>query len=270
MAKSSEYPDLEWIPPKSYTNDDRTKADIKWIVIHDTEGSAHGTSAEDGARYNQKRTDGTSAHYFVDDNSVVQGVKTQDRAHTARSTGNRYGIQYELCAKANWSKAKWLDSSYGLPMLERAAKQCARDADKYDIPVVHLSVAEVRDKKRGFCGHADITKAFPADKGSHTDPGPNFPWTEFLNMVRKNLAPNQAVEDDMPAEAEFKAWVVEAIRNAKTLSDTDVMRIGAEVTKRLNASLVAIRAEVTELASEFDDYGRDHGRLCDPRAAGLH
>jgi hypothetical protein len=181
MANSPEYPDLTWVVPRSWRNANRTS--VQLIVIHDTEGSSHALSAEDGAAYDARRTDGTSAHYFVDSNSVVQCVRTDDVAHTARAQGNARGIQYELCARASWSKAKWLDAAYGRPMLMRAARQCARDARKWGIPVRKLTPTQVAAGTKGFCGHADITKAFPADKGSHTDPGANFPWDEFLAMV---------------------------------------------------------------------------------------
>ncbi len=182
MAKSPEYPDLNWVVPRSWRNANRTS--VQLIVIHDTEGSSHAQSAEDGAAYDARRTDGTSAHYFVDSNSVVQCVRTDDVAHTARAQGNARGIQYELCARASWTKAKWMDPSYGLPMLQRAAAQCARDAAKWGITIRKLTPTQVAAGTKGFCGHADITKAFPADRGTHTDPGPNFPWDEFINMVK--------------------------------------------------------------------------------------
>jgi hypothetical protein len=168
------------------------------IVIHTTEGSAHGQSAEDGAAYDARRTDGTSTHYFHDDNSTVQCVRTEDRAHTARAQGNRRGIQHELCGRAGWSAGTWADT-YAQSMLQRAAKQAARDVKKWGIPVRHLTVAQVRDGVKGFCGHWDITRAFPADGGTHTDPGPNFPWSQFLDMVRAELAgrPINDKEDDM-------------------------------------------------------------------------
>jgi hypothetical protein len=182
MAQSSEYKDLKWVAPRSWTNANRSS--VQLVVIHDTEGSAHAQSAEDGAAYDARRTDGTSTHYFHDSNSTVQCVLTADQAHTARSQGNRRGIHHELCARASWSRAKWLDADYGLPMLKVAAKQCARDAKKWGIPIRKLSVEQVRSGVKGFCGHADITRAFPADRGSHTDPGPNFPWADFIGMVK--------------------------------------------------------------------------------------
>jgi N-acetyl-anhydromuramyl-L-alanine amidase AmpD len=195
MAQSPEYPDLKWVPPKSWTNANRSS--VQLIVIHTTEGSAHAQSAEDGAAYDARRTDGTSAHYFVDSNTVVQCVRTNDQAHTARSQGNRRGIQYELCGRAGWSAATWA-GDYQQAMLRLAARQAARDAKKWDIPVRHLTVAQVAAGAKGFCSHHDITRAFPQDNGSHTDPGPNFPWTQFLNLVRAELE-----EDDMPTAEEI-------------------------------------------------------------------
>lgn len=201
--QSPEYPDLKWIEPKSWTNANRPS--VQLIVIHTTEGSSHSQSAEDGATYNARRTDGTSAHYFHDSNSTVQGVRTNDVAHCARRQGNLRGIQHELCARAGWSDAQW-NTDYANAMLRRAAKQAARDVRKWGIPVRHLTVAQVRDGAKGFCGHYDITRAFPQDNGTHTDPGPKFPWSKFLDLVRAELAPEEK-DDDMPTAKEIATAV---------------------------------------------------------------
>lgn len=197
MTQSPEYPDLRWMPPASWTNADRTS--VQLIVIHTTEGSEGPTAAEDGAAYDQRRTDGTSTHYFHDSDSTVQCVRTADIAHAARYQGNRRGIQHELCGRAGQGTAGWADAA-SQGTLRQAAKQCARDAAKWGIPVRHLTVAEVADGVKGFCGHYDITRAFPQDNGTHTDPGPSFPWSQFLDMVRAEL------EDDMTKD-DFIAWL---------------------------------------------------------------
>lgn len=177
MTQSSEYPDLLWMPPKSWDNTNRTS--VQLIVIHTTEGSEHGQSAEDGAAYDQRRTDGTSTHFFHDSNSTVQCVHTADQAHAARTQGNKRGIQHELCADA----ADTWNDDYHQAVLRQAARQCARDAKKWGIPIKKLNPDQVAAGTKGFCGHADVTYAFPQDNGTHTDPGKNFPWSQFLAMV---------------------------------------------------------------------------------------
>lgn len=191
MATSPEYPDLSWMPPKSWTDANRSK--VQLVVIHTTEGSAQSQSAEDGAAYDQRRTDGTSTHYFHDSNSTVQCVRTEDQAHAARTQGNKRGIQHELCTKAG--SANWSDS-YHQAMLRIAAKQAARDAEKWGIPVKKLSSSQVADGVKGFCGHVDITYAFPEDNGTHTDPGSNFPWSQFLGMVQEEMEGSVPLNDD--------------------------------------------------------------------------
>jgi N-acetyl-anhydromuramyl-L-alanine amidase AmpD len=203
-VKSKEYPDLTFVEPRSWRNANRDS--VQLIVIHTTEGSERAASAEDGAAYDARRTDGTSTHYFHDQNSTVQCVRTEDVAHAARAQGNARGIQHELCGRAGQSDAQW-DDAASVGTLQRAAKQAARDAKKWDIPVRHLTVAQVKAGAKGFCGHYDVTRAFPQDGGDHTDPGPNFPWTDFLNMVRAHLAPKPAPqpEEDDVSEADVTA-----------------------------------------------------------------
>lgn len=217
MARSAEYPDLRWVEPRSWTNANR--ASVQLIVIHTTEGSAHAGSAEDGAAYDARRTDGTSTHYFHDSDSTVQCVRTADVAHTARRQGNRRGIHHELCTRASASASKWADD-YHTAMLRRAAKQAARDARRWGIPVRHLTVEQVRAGAQGFCGHHDITRAFPQDGGTHTDPGSNFPWSRFLDMVRAELNPPESkpVEpkkewDEMASREEVVAAAAEGFRS---------------------------------------------------------
>lgn len=198
MAQSVEYPDLKWVPPASYSPG-RPSGKPRFIVIHTTEGSSHDQSAEDGAAYDARRDDGTSTHYFVDRNTVIHCVRTTDRAHTAGPTGNLFGIQYELCAKASYGTAWWTGGSYALGMLRLAAKQAARDAKKYGIPVKKITPADLRAGGRGFVGHADVTYAW--GEVDHTDPGPSFPWSMFLQMVNQEMNPAPEPEeedDDMP------------------------------------------------------------------------
>lgn len=247
MAQSPEYPDLKWVVPRSWSNTNRTSVQV--VVIHDTEGSSKASSAEDGAAYDQSRTDGTSTHYFHDNNSTVQCVRTEDIAHTARTQGNRRGIHHEMCGRASFSKATWLDPSYGLAMLQRTAKQVARDCKKWKIPATKISSSQVASGVKGICGHADITRAFPADHGTHTDPGPNFPWPEFIKMVQHELL-GPTEEDDMPTVGEF--WAAEFGPKDDRVTAGTMLAEAWEAAQAAQASATALSTKVTDLSTKLD------------------
>lgn len=204
--QSIEYSDLLFVAPAAWGSG-RPTGMPSVVVIHYTAGSETRTSAENGAAYDQTRTDGTSCHYFHDQDSTIQCVRTEDRANSAFYHGNRLGIQHELCGTLQ-TRAQWLDlASYAT--LVRCARQVARDCLRWDIPVRRIGPTEVRaayydGTPGGICGHVDVTYAFPEDNGDHTDPGPDFPWDVFMALVREaTIALTPAVlqsttnEDDM-------------------------------------------------------------------------
>lgn len=232
MASSPEYSDLKWVAPKSWENANRGSVQV--IVIHTTEGSEGPSSAEDGAAYDARRTDGTSTHYFHDSTSTVQCVRTEDLAHAARSQGNRRGIQHELCGRAGQGDAGWADDA-SRATLWQAAAQCARDAKKWGIPVRKLSPRDVAAGAKGICGHADITAAFPQDGGTHTDPGPDFPWADFLDMVRIEMEIDMGAAEDI-AEAVAKRFNI----GTKGVAD----KIGSDLNSATSGISIGLRAQV--------------------------
>lgn len=263
--QSKEYPDLKWVTPASFTNADRTS--VQLVVIHTTEGSAHTWSAEDGAAYDARRTDGTSTHYFHDADSTIQCVETRDQAHTAKGQGNRRGIHHELCTKV--SKAVWSDV-YHRAMLLRAAKQAARDCRKWGIPAVKLSASQVAAGVKGVCGHVDISNAF--GQSDHTDPGKNFPWPQFIGMIKAELAPPTPPkgptmptdQEDLKAKLETKPFT-DALGGSGSTVGASVLNHGyprrpnsterTATWKNLQAMQVgldALREENAELSTKMD------------------
>lgn len=251
MAQSPEYPDLRWIEPKAW-GEGRDGKSVRYIVIHYTAGSEGPTSAEDGALYNARRTDGTSAHYFVDPDSVVQGVRTRDRANCARHRGNRLGIQYELCGTAQ-TRAQWQDAA-SLPTLRNAARQAARDCRKHGIPVRRLTVAETRkawvdypNGPTGFVGHVDCTYAYPEDGGDHTDPGTGFPWDLFLDMVRAELEGDEmnATETTSWARSDDGAGALRSAVLEAELGRGDTRRSVAEILAETRSGVAALQSAAT-------------------------
>lgn len=186
MTASTEFPQYQWIPAKSWTRG-RQAGQPTVIFIHTTQGSEGPTSAENGALYDQRRTDGTSTHFFCDSNSTVQCVKTTDESHTARRHGNDVGIHIEICGRAEQSDAQWADA-VSAATIEQAAKLGVALRKKYGkarFPLVNLTPSQLRAGGKGFAEHYDATRAWPEDSGSHWDPGPNFPWGKMFNRIQE-------------------------------------------------------------------------------------
>lgn len=186
MAKSSEFPQYDFRPPKSFTGG-RKAGQPTVIFIHTTEGSEGPSSAEDGADYDARRPDGTSTHFFVDQNSTIQCVHTWNEAHAARAHGNDVGIQIEVCGRAGQTAAQWQDAA-SAGAIEQAARLCLAIRAKYGkarFPLVNITPAQLRSGANGFAEHLDATLAWPEDGGTHSDPGPNFPWTQLFARIQE-------------------------------------------------------------------------------------
>lgn len=198
----SEYPDTTWVGYPAAYGVGRDGKSVRLSVVHYTAGAAGPGMARAGAIYDKRRTDGTSTHCFHDSVESVQEILCRDRANAAFAKGNRLGIQHELCATN--SPTDWWMHGIGWATMNRAAKAVAIDCQRYGLEPRRLSVAEVRrswydypNGPRGICGHVDITRAFPEDHGSHTDPGDGFPWTEFVALVKHYIVSASTEEDDM-------------------------------------------------------------------------
>lgn len=202
MTQSKEFPQYKWVTPKSYTKG-RKWGQPTVIFIHTTEGSEGTASAENGAAYDARRTDGTSTHFFTDQDSTIQCVLTTDEAHAARSHGNDVGIQIEVCGKAGQTSAQWADAA-SAGTIEQTARLCVAIRKKYGkarFPLVNLTPAQLRAGKNGFAEHKDATLAWPEDGGTHTDPGPNFPWSKlFARITQLETPPAKPPVEDLPVD----------------------------------------------------------------------
>ena len=156
------------------------------IVIHTMENQEKPSAAEDVAWwFASDASPIASAHYCVDPDSVVQCVRDRDVAYHAPGA-NHNGIGVEHAGRAGQTAAQW-DDTESRAILRRSAALTARLCREHQIPIVRLDVAGLLLGERGFCGHVDATHAFPGPGRTHWDPGPAFPWTDYLALVRQQV-----------------------------------------------------------------------------------
>jgi len=162
------------------------KRQIDLLVIHDMEYPEKLDTAEAVANYfkNQRKgRDGSSAHYNIDANSVVQCVRDQDVAWAAPGA-NHDGLQFEHAGYARQTADEWLDE-YGRKMLfGQSAPLFAGKCHTYRIPPVFLRAPDLVAQKRGITTHWEVTRAFSNGRG-HTDPGTGFPIQRFMVEIQK-------------------------------------------------------------------------------------
>ena len=154
------------------------------IVVHTMETpESEGRAKQVAGWFAGKTAPQASAHYMVDDKQIVQSVSEFDTAWAVDDyTLNQQSISIEHAGSASQSAAQWEDA-YSQAELALSASLASQIAARYRIPLVKLTPEEILAGKSGFCGHVDITVAKKI-AGGHTDPGSDFPWTEYLAKVQ--------------------------------------------------------------------------------------
>lgn len=157
-------------------------APIDTIVIHSMEAAEKPDTAERTAQWFAGRDAPiASAHYCVDADSVVQCVLESDTAFHAPGVNQR-AIGIEHAGYARQTAEDWADA-YSNTMLRRSAELVASLCRRYEIPIRLLDPQALRVSEAGITTHHAVSLAFR--KSSHTDPGPGFPLTEYIAMVRE-------------------------------------------------------------------------------------
>jgi len=159
---------------------------VELIVIHTMEAPEKGETAENIANYFKTIDRPASAHYCIDENSIVQCVYDSNTAYHCKNA-NANGIGLEHAGYAKQTVEDWADEK-SVAILKISAQISAYLCNKFNIPVQMAEFAGKYDFtviKKGFCGHADVPL-----HGSHYDPGTNFPWGLYLEMVQEEIAKN--------------------------------------------------------------------------------
>jgi N-acetyl-anhydromuramyl-L-alanine amidase AmpD len=162
--------------PTDYGNYDHSNRPqdmkIKYIVIHDTEGSY-----QSAISHFQDTTAFVSAHYVIrsSDGAITQMVSTKDTAwHAGDWWVNMHSIGIEHEGEAQ-TGASW----YTEAMYHSSARLVRYLANKYGIPL----------DRDHIIGHDNVPGLSDAKaKTMHWDPGPFWDWDHYMDLVQ-NKAP---------------------------------------------------------------------------------
>lgn len=184
---------------------------MRLVCIHTAEGAR---TVESLGNYFARSSVKASSHVGIDDGGIEQYVPYSESAWTLRS-GNSISDNAELCGFARWSREEWLGQHRG--MLDHAADWIAERCRARDIPLRKLTPEQVRRGDAGVIGHHDWTVGMR--DGSHTDPGPGFPWDYVMQRAAAQTHPSpppsppRAQEDDcmyikcQPDKSRPEVWV---------------------------------------------------------------
>ena len=176
-------------------SESRQGARITLVAVHTAEGA---TTAAGLQNYLDQAAVEASYHRLVDDTQVIHYLP-DDVACWAMLSGNHRSVQLCFTGFAKWPRSEWLAHD---PMLRLGAGVAREWCTRYGIPAVKLTPAQVGANASGVMGHWDWTLG--KKDGTHTDPGPNFPWDVFMGYINQGgppippPAPSPADPDAIP------------------------------------------------------------------------
>lgn len=175
------------IAPKHTTHIVRNQSErfspILAVCVHSTESTdiPHSTSDLLVIRneFNNPSSD-ASAHIGIDGQANTELWVHSEKKSWSCLNANPFTCNIEFIARAAQSISEWEDAQ-----IKQGARWAAYWGIKYGIPAQRGVVRAINGQcvctKKGVITHLQVTQA---GFGTHTDPGPNFPMTEFLNYMR--------------------------------------------------------------------------------------
>ncbi|MCX5400637.1 peptidoglycan-binding protein [Streptomyces sp. NBC_00102] len=156
-TRSADYPSALWVPAATTNYRSGRTADIDTVVIHVTQGSYAGSIS-----WFQNPAAVVSAHYVIrsSDGQITQMVRDSDTAYHAKSANaSALGIEHE----------GWIDDpSWFTDVMYRSSAALTRYlCDRHGI---------AKDRAH-IIGHSE------APGNDHTDPGPYWDWTYYMQLV---------------------------------------------------------------------------------------
>ena len=174
-----------------YQRSHRDGAEPRLVIIHTAESHELPSAATNTGTWFQNTPKQLSSHYGVDADGVVQYANESATTwHTGGKLGGGKGppwtndesIGLELAGSAHQTPEQWADD-YSAAVLANAAALTAELCRRYVIPIKYVNADALKRGERGITGHVQANEA-AGITGQHWDPGPGFPWADFIAMVQ--------------------------------------------------------------------------------------
>jgi hypothetical protein len=177
----------------------RSGKTVRLVVVHTAEGAR---TVQSLGSYFSSPSVQASSHAGIDDQTIETYVPYDSAAWTLRS-GNSISDNAELCGFAAWTRAQWLNEHRR--MLDLTAQWIRERCQARGIPIRKLTPQQVAAGQPGVIGHYDWTIGMR--DGSHTDPGPGFPWDYVIDQAARGASalvappppPHMATKEDLAA-----------------------------------------------------------------------
>jgi len=168
-----------WRPSPNYSSGPHQG---RLVVVHTSEGA---TTEASLSNYLAQSSSQVSYQVCFDNQgspgSITECVKPDKKAWAAMSA-NSWGVHGACCtpsgASSGWSRTSWQNQD---TMLRKCGAWIGEECARFGVPIVKINADEIRAGRSGVCGHGDCSGAGAG--GSHTDPGPNFPWDVALTYA---------------------------------------------------------------------------------------
>ncbi len=189
-------PDFNEFAAWSRNSQSRSGAKVDLFLLHTQEGPGNALSL---AQFLGNPANQVSYHYSVSqdpkDNgvTVIDVVDTDLASWSVLSANNR---SINLCfagSSVNWTRDQWMRNSKAI---DAAAWIAVADCKKYGIPTTVIAPPYTAGRA-GISDHAYVTKILR--DGSHSDVGPNFPWSYFAGKVAEYASGKPAVQPAPPS-----------------------------------------------------------------------